>query len=447
MRFSELFYKRLGALPCLAFILIAFMVGAAPAILNLTIDPYQVFSTHVRPTQINDIAEKKHYPLWKLAKYRRGQHDTIILGDSRARSLRDKYWHELGMDKALNLAYGGGTIPEIHSTFELVKKDTAIRNLVIGIQLRSFDEDHKKGMNRVPEAVELLRNRMEYLKNWTIAQTAWDVLEAENQETIDSLSALKPSLVDNAKASDLGRVGRTPLNRLLEPEICFGCELPKNLASVIRLRRDFFHHRLRRFGYGHSAWMNTLTVIEWRKLESLYALETETSVLPEKHARQVLKNGKADWRGFEFSEKYWSHIKSISDWATANNINLLFVIPPTITEMQRTIQDNGLGKLNHQFRVELAKLGTVIDLDFDNRLTRTTDHFSDAYHFNSKVARMIVGELVGYLSDDKQGLARVAKRRKLINCQVMEKDVQPRNITETVMLYGQINCRSWRQRS
>ena len=351
------------------------------------------------------------------------------------------------MERELNLAYGGGTIPEIHSTFELIKTDTEIRNLVIGIQLRSFDEDHKQGMNRVPEAVTLLRHRLEYLKNWAITQTAWKIFEVENQAAIDRVSALIPSLIGNARASDLGKTGNVSLSRLLEPEICFGCELPQDLASIVHARRDLYHHKFRGLGYGYSGWINALSAAEWENLEQLYALDSDISVLPEKHARQVSKNGKADWRGFEFSEKYWSYIKDISDWAKANSVNLVFVIPPTVTGMQRTIEENGLGKLNLQFRVELAKLATVIDLDFDNTMTRNADHFSDAYHFNSKIARMIVGELAAHLNDDEQVLARVAKRRKLIHCKMMEKDNEPRKITSAIMLFESKNCRSWRHKS
>ena len=73
----------------------AFAIGAMPALVNLTVDPYQLFFAKDRSTKVNDVAEKKHYPLWKLAKFKRNTHDTIILGDSRARALRDKYWHDL----------------------------------------------------------------------------------------------------------------------------------------------------------------------------------------------------------------------------------------------------------------------------------------------------------------------------------------------------------------
>jgi len=432
---------------CALFVLLAFIVGASPALLNIFVDPYQVFSSRERTTRINDIAEKKHYPLWKLAKYRHGTHDTIILGDSRARALRDKYWHELGMRRALNLAYGGGTIPEIYTTFQLVKNDKAIRNLVVGIQLRSFDEDHKDGMNRVPEAVKILGNRLEYLKNWTISKTAWKMFEAENESGFAKVSELKPTLVGTAKAGDLGKTGAVSLSKLLEPKVCFGCELPVDLASIQHLHRGMYHHGIRGYGYGHTGWLTALSLSKWEKLEPLYGVGETLETLSGKHGRQVKRNGKADWRGFEFSEKYWNHITDMASWAKDNEVNLIFVIPPTVSQMQQTIQNNKLGRLNHQFRVELAKLGTVIDLDFDNPLTRNISNFSDAYHFNSKIARMIVGEIAAHLTDDLKTQKLVAKRRKLITCSAQEKGATRREITRSVVLFEKRNCRNWRMKS
>ena len=442
-----LFLKNIRTLICVGLVLTSFLVGATPAIFNLTVDPYQVFVTHDRSTKINDIAEKKHYPLWKLAKYRRGKHQTVILGDSRARALQDKYWHELGMTDALNLAYGGGTVPEILATFEIIQNDPAVRNVVIGIQLRSMDEDHKNGMNRVPEAVKLLRNEGEYLKNWGIAKTAFDVFQAEHASKLSKISALKPELVGSVKAAELGHFGKVPLSKLLEPEICFGCELPQDLASILETRRELYHHGIRGFGYGHRGWATALKDGEWADVESLYHLAKSELVLPDKHARQVHKNGVADWRGFEFSEAYWAGISKLAKWSQANGKRLVFFVPPTVAEMQRTIQTAGLGKLNHQFRTQLAKLGTVVDFDFGNELTGKAANFNDAYHFNSKIARMIVGELATLLSNDGKVIARAEKRRKLINCDFAHEYSTGRKVSKSVKVFENSNCRLWRKNS
>ncbi len=433
-------------LPVALITILVFIIGALPAMMNLLVDPYQVFTKHMRSTRLNDIAEKKHYPLWKLAKYRRDAHDTIVLGDSRARSLRDKYWHELGLNNALNLAYGGGTIPEIYSTFEIIKDDRSIRNLVIGIQLRSFDEDHKQGMNRVPEAAHLIRNRIEYLKNWSVFNTSVELWQAENEAELEQLSNAIPSIATNAYAADLGEEGKVPLDRLLEPEVCFGCDLPENLVSLNR-RGSFGRYRgLEGYGHGYSAWTNAIEEIDWDHLAALYATDPVVQPLPEKHLRQVTKNGKADWRGFQFSEKYWAYIQEIGTWAKDNDVNLIFVIPPTVSQMQETITKNGLGKLNHMFRLKLARLGTVVDFDFDSELTQNPGYFNDAYHFNAKIARSLVTEIAALLEGHGDFKSKNRKPGRLIECagtSVPGKSIK--EITSDVVLVEARNCRVWKE--
>ncbi len=415
-----------------------FALGAMPAVLNLTVDPYQMFSIKDRPTAINDIAEKAHYPLWKLAKFRRGNHDTIILGDSRARALRDKYWHELRIPNALNLAYGGGTIPEVYSTFSAIKSDPAIKNLIIGIQLRSFDEDHKKGMNRVPEAIKLVRHKLDYLKNWNVFQTTLQMFEKENEAIISQYG----SLVSQANASPLGKEGKTTLSKLLEPDVCFGCDLPAGLLSI---KQPAMHNRYSLPGsyrYNKITWGSDTPSYNWEKYQGFYEIENLVQNLPEKFERQVLKNGQADWRGFELSQKYWAHFEEIGAWAKTENKNLIFVIPPTIANLQNTIQSNGLGKINHQLRIKLAELGTVIDLDYPNKLTNTAANFTDAYHFNSKVARQIVGQVIPLITKNKEAISKALKRQKNLKCNSASSQ-NSNQVTKKVRFSAGKNCRVW----
>lgn len=419
----------------------AFLLGAGPAAMTLTVDPYQMFLSKQRPTAINDIAEKAHYPLWKLAKFQRGQHDTVILGDSRARSLRDKYWHELKMPQALNLAYGGGTIPEVYSTFKLIKSDPAIQNLIVGVQLRSFDERHKGGMNRVPEAVELVRHKLEYLKNWNVFQTTIKMFEKENEETITRYS----TLITKANAASLGTKGKTSLSTLLQPEVCYGCDLPTDLPAIAVPSSQHQTDHNGKYHHTPTGWGRGSARFEWRKSSSLYQYNTHYQ-LPEltgKFERQVRKNGKSDWHDFQFSDNYWKHFEEIGAWAKAENKNLIFVIPPTITQMQNTIQKNGLGELNHQMRLKLAEMGTVVDLDFPNSITNDTKRFSDAYHFDSKVARQIVGQVIPLITKNKDALKKTIKRERDMKCHLNSNNNSVLESGNIRLTKGE-NCRVWR---
>lgn len=422
----------------------ALLVGAAPALFTMAVDPYELFGDRPRAASVSELAEKDHYPLWKLARYKPGTHDTVVLGDSRARALREKYWHELGMQGAINLAYGGATIPEIHATFDLIKTDAAIRNLVIGIQLRSLDENHKGGMNRVPEAVKLLDTRVEYLKNWTVAKTAFKVFKAENARTVALINSITPSLVTEANAQEQGSL---PLRKLLSPEICFSCPLPRDVGPLAHGRR------FEQYSIAHlPRWDRAVGAAIWRgsyppEYATLYAPQLKRRVLPSKMRRQVDRNGPADWRGFEISGRYWRQLEEIAIWAGQRGVTVTFVIPPTVVEMQATIQRHGLAELNIGLRVELAKLGTVIDFDYPNALTRDIGNFSDAYHFKPTVARAIVGELASHLAADGVTQRLAAKRRGIIRCPVGGSEaVTPVFQAEVVMTDDQ-NCRRWTRRA
>jgi len=371
-----------------------FLLGLMPALFNLFVDPYELIVDRERSNKTTEIAEKAHYPLWKLGGYQQGKYEAIVLGDSRARALREKYWNSFDNSLTKNLAYGGGTIPEIYETFKLVRDDPTLETLIIGIQLRSFDEDHKQGMNRVPEAVSLISAPSKYLFNWSIAKTSLKIANKELGQFKNWVGGFT--------------VGPTPANAASEN------------ASLVEPRS----HR--------------------KGADRLTQTFQESRILPDKFARQITRNARSDWRGFEFSEKYWSFIEEIGQWAADRNKKIVFVIPPTIVEMQKTITDHGHKRLNESLRRRLAQYGVVFDFDYPDELTRNIDNFSDAYHFNAKIARQIVGEVIGHIASDYRVLLRVTKRRKIIRCADF---LRPKKIHDevpkTVTFEPGSNCRIW----
>lgn len=423
----------------------AFTAGAIPAGLVFGVDPYEVFRSTERTTKIQDIAEKAHYPLWKLAKYEVGKFDTFILGDSRARSLRDKYWHELGMIDTLNMAYGGGTVPEIYSTFQIIKDDPKIKNLVVGIQLRSFDEDHKDDMNRVPEAEYIVENKMEYLKNWSIFKTAWKMMTVEEKETFENFDAFAKSFSIAAKADEyMDKMDFDPRDPKVD-EGCFDCGLQSELNRLTVSERYQILKRPPAFRKEVNTPIKASYTIEnWTNVSHLYATSNEIKPLPKKMANQVTKNAKSDWVGFEFSQRYWSYLVEISEWAKENDKNLVFVVPPTIEDMQRTISIYGMEQTSHEFRMQLAELGTVVDFDYSNDLTKQIDNFSDAYHFKSSIAKKMVGEITAFLSVDPKVRKLAVKRSDIIKCTTSSDTKSTTEIIDDVSLTNLNNCRIWR---
>lgn len=386
------------------WIAIALIIGAGPAFLNFVADPYEMFRNGIADKKSAEFAEKAHYPLWKMTHYPTDS-SIVILGDSRARSLRDKYWHELGLTGAYNFAYGGGTIPEIHSTFQQVKDNSELTTLVVGIQLRSFDANHKGGMNRVPEAVKVSGSKIGYLKNWSVARTSLNLFLRQNPRLQVISHTLAQLLTLSAQAAEFGVPGAFPVDELLKPEICFGCDLPEDGAYYVPVNR--FHKGIN-LGLGRGSRLN----------DQQFAFVNGSRELPPKFQRQITKNATADWKNFQFSELYFEMIQEMAIWANSDpKRHLIFVIPPTIPEMQATIDTFGLGELSNELRMRLADLAPVLDFDFPNSLTADLANFSDAYHFDAGVARSIVGEIAMALPGSSEAVkAKAVKRRSTLQC-------------------------------
>lgn len=214
---------------CLVAIL-TFVMGLAPVVFNLIIDPYELAELVDTGLEKKKISEKAHYPLWKVIHYPEKGSDIVVLGDSRARSLRDKYWKNLGVSSAYNFAYGGATLYEIYDTFKYVKSISSLKTLIIGIQLRSFNPSHKNSLNRVPEAIKLGHNPLKYYSNWFVSRIGLKLLRKEFGPRFLWLADLAAGPVTTAHAEDFSTEEHDPLRKLLEPEVCDSCMLPENIA-------------------------------------------------------------------------------------------------------------------------------------------------------------------------------------------------------------------------
>lgn len=413
----------------IAVLSVCFGIGLSPAILNYLVDPFEVFRKGIASKQLRETIEKSHYPLWKMTHAPQNI-DTVILGDSRARSLRNKYWREGGRTNAYNFAYGGGTIPEIYSTFKHVTKDNNVNTLIVGIQLRSFDEKHKGGMNRVPEAVRVGGSKLEYLKNWFVTKTSLRIVNDRYPGISRLADALGQKLNNSAQAAPQSVRKIRSVDELLKPEVCFGCDLPEGGELV----EPTHYTKGPNLGLGRGRH-------RWDRFTKYSQKERS---LPKKFNRQVVKNAKSDWARFEFSDRYWRMIEEIGKWAKSDpDHRLIFVIPPTLTEMQSTITAYGLQDLNEQLRKRLALLAPVLDFDFANEMTGTTANFSDAYHFKSHVARMIVREALIVMSPKIPPGKKQQKSRKELFCPMHFKGkVRTTKVGKAIMKQGR-GCRIW----
>lgn len=411
-------------------IFIAFSLGLSPLLFNFVIDPFNMNKWFNLGIKKEKISLKAHYPLWKILNYPKETSTTLILGDSRALALKDKYWHELGFPLAYNFSYGGGTISEIVDTVNYIKKSKQIKNLFIGIQLRSFSPLFKKGMNRVPEAIELANNPLQYYANGFITEVSWRQLENEYPNQLSSFPInLGLNFVSQAYASDELDFEDNNLNRLLDPLHCTHCILPIVTQSQPSPSLTFVKPRI------------TENLGIWQEIWPSINIFRE---LPKKFSTQVTKNAKSDWQSFSFSNKYWQGLVEIAKWSNENNVQLIFFIPPTLAEMQQQISNYGYAKLNQQLREDLAQLAPVIDFDFDNKLTRNLDNFNDAYHFNHRVAKLIVGELIQLVSKEETTIQLSKKRRSQVICPINKKEITKQISNHSLVMLQGKSCRIWR---
>ena len=77
-----------------------------------------------------------------------------------------------------------------------------------------------------------------------------------------------------------------------------------------------------------------------------------------------------------------------------NSINLYFVIPPTVVDMQNLIDNNNLKSQKETFVSDLSKITTTYDLDFSNPLTNSRDMFFDPVHLNKEKLSELFSDIV-----------------------------------------------------
>jgi hypothetical protein len=83
-----------------------------------------------------------------------------------------------------------------------------------------------------------------------------------------------------------------------------------------------------------------------------------------------------------FPENYMKELKDISTFCIANNIELIFWIPPVHQDIHDLIKNNGYLQDYNKFVFEIGKLGTLYNFDNDLKLRADKSNFSDAMHLN-----------------------------------------------------------------
>ena len=133
-------------------------------LLVLYIDPFNIIQKESNQRLIElkqSISGKVNYPLYKLQKFSDDPTDIVLFGDSRTDKLETRVFDSLTKISSTNLAYGGGTLPEIIKSFWYATKVHNLRQVYIGINFNLYNADNS--MDRVTEAINLKNSPISYL--------------------------------------------------------------------------------------------------------------------------------------------------------------------------------------------------------------------------------------------------------------------------------------------
>jgi len=129
----------------------------------IVIDPFNYLKFGLKTINYSSkraISGVLNRPLFQLLEYKNNPSPNILLGDSRANSLKTiKIRKYSGMDFA-NLAYGGGSINEAIITFWEAANTIELKNVYIGLNFSDYNMLLNR--DRVTEALEIKNNFLTY---------------------------------------------------------------------------------------------------------------------------------------------------------------------------------------------------------------------------------------------------------------------------------------------
>lgn len=104
--------------------------------------------------------------------------------------------------------------------------------------------------------------------------------------------------------------------------------------------------------------------------------------------------GRRFFQKYKHPDEYYHDLLKISDYCKANNIKLVFFVPPNHVDWQQRITDFGLEKENKVFLDEIGKMGILYNFDVPNEYTEDKKNFFDPMH--PKNDSVVIHTLWGY---------------------------------------------------
>lgn len=99
-------------------------------------------------------------------------------------------------------------------------------------------------------------------------------------------------------------------------------------------------------------------------------------------------------RGYAYPKNYYTDLKKIAEYCTANKIKLVFIISPTHTEVQEKIGQFELTEEYEKFKKDIRSFGDLYDFNWPNEITRDKNCFLDPLHSIDSVSRLMIREII-----------------------------------------------------
>ncbi len=160
-----------------------FLIFLIPVVLYILlvifIDPYNYF-TLSKGIVSNEIKRKIAYeisnPLYELIEFEKQPSPYVLLGSSQTGIFTPDVVKEFTGHRFMNMSYGGGTMPEIISTFWELDKYTELKEVYIGISFMDFNGSQYR--NRVPEAIKIKSDFLSYIFSKSVLESTFLILKA-----------------------------------------------------------------------------------------------------------------------------------------------------------------------------------------------------------------------------------------------------------------------------
>lgn len=96
---------------------------------------------------------------------------------------------------------------------------------------------------------------------------------------------------------------------------------------------------------------------------------------------------------YSYPVNYYNEFVKISEYCSENDIKLVFMIPPTHTDLQNKVHYYDLDNELARFKLDFESFGDVYDFNFQNVITSDRTNFNDPTHHIDSISRIIVKEI------------------------------------------------------